>query len=423
MRGLTVSFVPSASRRSQAGAVSATWVIVLVVAWLATLGLWFASASELTQRVDERVAAEAERDEAEARLEAQLVRLEELSALVGYRDTATAGLGTDSAAMQAEIDGVKQQLGSVLGSAETKVTLQQAVGALRSALQTSQAALVTAQTDLEAEVAKRRTAETNVNTATEGLSTQLDQLNQQLADERQRADNQSQADARRFDELVAAQQASDSAARDAQQALAEFEVRARRDTSTLEAQIKSLAVRREGAEPEALDGSILSVGKSGAVAYIDVGAHQGLRRGTRFEVLRRGKSGDLSPMGTVEVRDVEDDMALVGLTAEPDAFDPILPGDSLRNPHFEANKTLHFFLLGDFPLTMSKEQATARLRELGAEVDETMDTGTDVLVLGDKSLAEGEFAQELTDTDEYKLADKLGMRIIRLAELADFLKY
>ncbi len=418
-----MSFVSSASRRSEAGAVSAMWVIVLVVAWLASLGLWYASASEVTRFGDAQRAAEAERDDAEQRLEEQVTKLEELSTLVGYRGTATAGLSSDATAMQAEIDGVKQQVGGALGGAETKVTLQQAVGALRSALQNSQAALASAKSDLESEVAKRRAAEGTVSTATESLSGQLDQLTQQLTDERQRADNQSQADARRFDELIASQEASDTAARDAQQALAEFEVQARRSTSTLEAQIKALAVRREGAEPEAVDGSILSVGKTGAVAYIDLGARQGLRRGTRIEVLRQGKSGELMPKGTVEVRDVEDDMSLVGLTAEPDAFDPILPGDKLRNPHFAPNRTLHFFLLGDFPLTMSKEQATARLRELGAEVDETLGTATDVLVLGEKSLAEGEFAAELTDTDEYKLADKLGMRIIRLAELSDFLKY
>ena len=37
--------------------------------------------------------------------------------------------------------------------------------------------------------------------------------------------------------------------------------------------------------------------------------------------------------------------------------------------------------------------------------------------------AEGESAKELTDSDEYKQADKLGIRIIRFAELVDFLKY
>jgi len=417
-----VSFEPSRSRR-QAGAVSTMWVIVIVMLWLASLGLWYSSASFVTDLQGQVQTAKADFTELEGRFEAEMLKLEQISNVVGYRDAAVVTSRSDVASMQSDIESARQALGNVLGGAEAKPTLQQTVAALRSALQASQTGLAAARTDLDSEIGRRKAADQAVDTSITSLKGQLDQLNQQLADERQRADNQAQQDAQRFDELVAAQQSSDSVARDAQQALAEFEVNARREKSSLEAQIKALAVRREGVEPEALDGSILSVGATGAVAYVDLGARHGLRRGTRFEVLRTGKSGELTPKGTVEVRDVEDDMALVGLVGEPDAFDPILAGDRLRNPHFEPNKVLRFFLLGDFPLTLAKEQATARLRELGAEVDETLQTTTDVVVLGEKSLAEGEFAQELTDTDDYKLADKLGMRIIRVAELADFLRY
>jgi hypothetical protein len=165
------------------------------------------------------------------------------------------------------------------------------------------------------------------------------------------------------------------------------------------------------------------VGGGGSIAYIDIGGRTGLKRGTRFEVLRPGKAGTYTLRGTVEVREVESDMAMVGLLEKPDPFDPMLPGDALRNPHFEAGRVVHFYLLGDFPLTVSKEFVAARLAELGAAVDETLGTGTDVLVVGEKSLAEGEFAQELTETDEYKLADKLGMRIVRLDSLSDYLRY
>lgn len=417
-----MSLAHSPSQRAVRGAVSTMWVIVIVVAWLASLGLWYSSASGLEQAFEETRNVRAELAETEQRLDEQLAALESISLVVGYRDAAVVTSRSDPAAIQADVEAVRQQLGSVLGGADAKPTVQQALSALRSALQSAQSAAAQANTDLQAEVAKRRAAEEAVSSSVTDLRRQLDQVNQQLADERQRADNQSGQDSRRFDELVAAQQASDAAAREAQQALAEFEVNARREKSALEAQVKALAVRREGVEPEATDGSILSVGSTGAVAYIDLGARHGLRRGTRFEVLRPGKSGELHPMGTVEVREVEDDMALVGLLGEPDAFDPILAGDRLRNPHFEPNEVLHFFLLGDFPLTLSKEQATARLTELGAAVDETLSTATDVVVLGEKSLAEGEFAQELTETDEYKLAEKLGMRVIRVAELASFLK-
>jgi len=418
-----VSFELSSSRRRQFGAVSTMWVIVIVVAWLGSLGLWYAADSGRTAANERETAAKAETAAAEARFEELFASYEALSTVVGYRDASVVTSRSDPTAIQADVETVRQQLGNVLGGADAKPTVQQALAALRTALQTAQGALVQANSDLQAEVSKRRTADEAVTTAVADLRSQLDQLNQQLADERQRADNQSSQDSRRFDELVAAQQAADAIARDAQQALAEFEVNARREKGSLEAQIKALAVRREGAEPEALDGSILSVGATGAVAYVDLGARQGLRRGTRFEVLRQGKSGELTSMGTVEVREVEEDMALVGLLGEPDAFDPILAGDKLRNPHFEPNKVLHFFLLGDFPLTLPKEQATVRLTELGAVVDEQLSTGTDVVVLGEKSLAEGEFAPELTETADYKLAEKLGMRIIRVAELASFLKY
>ncbi len=399
------------------------WVIVIVVLWLGSVGLWYASSSAVTQFQQQLQTAQAEVHDLESRLEQELVKLEQISSVVGYRDAAVVTSLSDVTTIRSDIDSARPSLGSVLGAAESKPTLQQTVAALRDALQASQTAEAAARTDLETELGRRRTADQAVDSSISSLKGQLDQLNQQLADERQRADNQSQQDTRRFDELVSAQQGSDAAAREARQALAEFEVNARREQGALEAQIKALAVHREGVEPEALDGSILSVGATGAVAYVDLGARHGLHRGTRFQVLRPGKSGELSPKGTVEVRDVEDDMSLVGLLGEPDAFDPILAGDRLRNPHFEPNKVLHFFLLGDFPLTLAKEQATVRLRELGAMVDETLASGTDVVVLGEKSLAEGEFAQELTDTDEYKLADKLGMRIIRVAELADFLRY
>ena len=83
---------------------------------------------------------------------------------------------------------------------------------------------------------------------------------------------------------------------------------------------------------------------------------------------------------------------------------------------------MHHYLLGDFPITMSKDFVSARLTELGAAVDDTLSTQTDVLVLGDRPLGEAD-AKDLTETDEYKLADKLGMRIIRLTELAEFLRY
>jgi hypothetical protein len=398
------------------------WVVVLVIAWLGSLGLWYATTSEVAASKAELTEQKAKNEKLQGTLEEKVHASSALSEAVGFRDAANASSVSDPAAIKTELEAVKADV-PALGSPETKVTLQQAVTSLRDALKASKSALEQANLDLKSEVDKRKLAETNAATATQDLTTKLEQANQQLTDERQRADNQSQQDSARFDKLVSDQTASDTSAREAQQALADLQVKARRDNSALEGQLKALAERREATSPEAVDGSVLSVGKTGALAYIDLGAKQGLRRGTRFEVLRPGKGGELTPKGTLEVREVEDDMSLAGLTGEPNAFDPILPGDKLRNPHFEPNHTLHFFLLGDFPITLSKEQATARLKELGAVVDDKLGTGTDVLVIGNKIAAEGEQAPELTESEDYKTADKLGIRIMRFAELADFLKY
>jgi hypothetical protein len=411
------------SRRSESGAVSTLWVVILVIAWLASLGLWYSTTSEVSTARADAAAVKVERDKYKGLFEDKVKTMSALSEVVGFRDPANASSSSDPVAIKAATDAAKADAGDALGGADTKVTLQQTITVLRDALKAKVGALDQANTELKAEVGKRRAAEDSVASSTSGMKTQLDQLNQQLADERQRADSQTQQDTRRFDELVAAQQASDASARQSQQQLAELQVKARRDSSALEGQLKALAERREAAAPDAVDGSVLSVGSTGALAYIDLGAKQGLRRGTKFEVLRPGKAGELVPKGTLEVREVEDDMSLAGLTTDPNAFDPILPGDKLRNPHFEPNHVLHFFLLGDFPITMGKEQATARLKELGAAVDDKLGTSTDVLVIGSKPAAEGESGPELTDSDEYKLADKLGIRIMRFAELADFLKY
>lgn len=407
-------------RRRVAGAVATLWLVVVVILWLATVGLWYLATrgvAEAEQRADTQKTAMADlKSERDAAVEGYAA----LSAVVGYGGGAGEAK-SDPGAIQIELDAVRGELADSVAP-DAKLTLQDAMAALRTAASGHKQAFDTAQADLKSAVEARQLAETNGNTLEGTFTGQVDELTQQLADANQRADNQSQADMKRIDEVMAAQSASDAAAREAQQSLAEFQVKSRRDLNLVEAQLKAVAIRREPRAPEAPDGKLLSVGAGGTIGFIDIGRRSGLHRGTRFEVLRTGASGDLVPAGMVEVRELQDTIAMVGLLGEPNPLDPILPGDQVRNPHFDKMRVMHHYLLGEFPLTLSKDFVSARLAELGAAVDETLSTSTDVLVLGEKPLGEAD-AKELTETDEYKLADKLGMRIIRLADLADFLRY
>jgi hypothetical protein len=410
---------PSA-RRAVAGAVATLWLVVAVILWVATIGLWYLGTRALGEAEAKATTQTTAMTELKAQSEADKKAFDELSAVVGYRPSPDAK--SDPGAIQIELDGVKQDLGDAVGP-DAKLTLAEAVSQLRTALSSANQAKDSTKSELEGEVGQRKAAEGTANEVESKYSGQLDDLNQQVSDANVRADNQSKSDLRRFDELMAAQSASDEAARAAQQSLADFQLKSKRDLSLAEAQLKAIAIRREPRAPEAADGKVLSVGAGGSIAFIDIGRRNGLRPGTRFEVLRPAENGELVKAGgMIEVRELQDNIAMVGVMGEPNPLDPILPGDLVRNPHFDRTRVMHHYLLGEFPLTMSKEFVAARLGELGAAVDDTLGTQTDVLVLGERPLGEAD-AKDLTETDEYKLADKLGMRIIRLTELAEFLRY
>jgi hypothetical protein len=410
--------IPS-GRRAEAGAVATLWLVVAVILWVATLGLWY-MATRAVGDADAKAASQlTAMNELKAQVEADKKALDDLSAVVGYRPSPDAT--SDAGAIQIELDGVKSDLGDAAPA--DKLSLAEAVSSLRTALAAANQAKASTKSDLDGEVGQRQAAEGAANEVETKYSGQLDDLNQQLADSNQRADNQSKSDLKRFDELMAAQSASDESARAAQQSLADFQLKSKRDLALAEAQLKAIAIRREPKAPDAPDGKLLSVGAGGSIGFIDIGRRNGLRPGTRFEVLRPAENGELvNAAGMVEVRELQDNIAMVGIMGEPNMLDPMLPGDQVRNPHFDRTRVMHHYLLGEFPLNLSKEFVTARLGELGAAVDETLGTQTDVLVLGERPLGEAD-AKDLTATDEYKLADKLGMRIIRLTELAEFLRY
>ncbi len=411
---------PTPTSRRQAGAVNTNWLIVIMILWLGTLYLLYVTNDSIATADQRTQAALQERAEWETRWDSLNEQFTNVSKVAGFTD-GTPNAKSDVTAMRTQLDTVKGSLGATLG--EANVTLDGAVTKLLAEVQAARAAVSSAKADFEKERAARQAAESRTSQIESNYKSQVDSLSAQLADAQDAASRQADNDQGRIDDITDENTRLDADKRSAERALADAEEEMRRATANYEALIASLADHRQPIEPEQPDGELISVSDTGDVAWIDVGGRDGLKAGTRFELLRRGKSGQLVSRGKVEVRSVSSDTAMVGLLGEPNAFDPILPGDLIRNPHFSRNRTLHFFLLGDFPLTMSKEFATQRLEELGAEVDGAVSPTTDVLVVGEKSLAAGEDAPDLVDTDEYRRAEQLGIRIIRLPELEAFLRY
>lgn len=413
----------ASERKSQAGAVHAMWLVSIMILWLGTLALLYVTNSEIATFQAAASDSETRRKSADTKWQEQFDKHKALSDVVGYTDAADLQSRSNVAALRIDLDAAKGAAGNALGGPDSSVTVDQAVKALVSSHQAAVTAKKAAESALESERAARASADRRVGELETQYKTQITQLRQDLSDEQQRGATQAGNSDRQLADLRRQQQDADDTARTVQRELEDAQVAAARKASTAEATIRSLAVKRAPREPDAPDGQILSVSADGTLAWIDIGSRNTLRPGTRFEVLRKGKGGQLVSRGTVEVREVEHDMASVGLQGKADVFDPMLPGDLVRNPHFNRNESLHFFLLGEFPLGLSKEFVSSRLLELGAVVDGSVGTGTDVLVLGSKNLADGEFAVELEETDEYRLADRLGMRIMRLADLSGYLSF
>jgi len=409
--------------RSQAGAVNALWVIVLMILLGAAIALFFQSQSQIAELQEQVAEADASRLEIRDTFEATNTAYQSLSNAVGFRDAASTSSKSDLTALRAEVDETIKLLGPVAGVEGDEPSLQKLMDNLQSAVTSARAAASAAKSQADSELAARQAANQRADDLEDTYKQQLASKESEISDLTAQVAEVTDDMQRRLDDVIAQQESDDQSRRDAEDALEALQQATAKAESINAAQLKALSMRRQEPEPDAPDGEILAVASTGGQAWINVGGIHGLRVGTRFEVLRENDAGVLSQRGVVEVREVDTDMARVGLVGKPDPFDPILAGDLVANPHFDRNQSLHFHLLGQFPLTLNKDFVTQRLEELGSQVDDEISSMTDVLVLGEKDLSEGEFATELTDTDEYHLADKLGMRIIRLDELANFLRY
>lgn len=415
---------PRARRdRAVAGEALAMILVVFVILFLVAVGVAYTLNQDIARLGGEVQDARTEAQRWEGRFEEATGGHQALADAVGHRDATIVTSKSDVDALRAQIEAAKTLLGPELGAGDAQPTVEQALAALQSAVQAARAQTAQLQTQFDAEVAARTAAEAQINGIESNYRNQVASLQQQLDDAETRYSSLETDTQRTFSSLQAENEDLDRQKREADRLLAELEATSRRAAVDAEATIKSLAMRPLELEPAAPDGEILEVSKDGGLAYVDVGGRDGLRSGTRFEVLQRLKGGKTRPRGLAEVVEVDSEMAMVRMLDEIDPFDPVLPGDYVLNPHFVRGEAQHFYLHGDYPVSLSKDFIERRLVELGAKVDDRVSTRTDVFVLGFENLSEGDDVVPLTETPEYQEADRLGVRMMRLDELAKFLRY
>lgn len=138
------------------------------------------------------------------------------------------------------------------------------------------------------------------------------------------------------------------------------------------------------------DGYVVRAVAGEKIAYISVGAKDGVKRGMSFSVYSRTKGipEEGSGKGAVQVTEVFDNTAECKISRASNG-EPLVEGDLIANPFFDRSRKLNFLVAGDFDLDFDGqvedpggEQVTKLIVQSGGNVVKQLDTRTDFAVLG-----------------------------------------
>jgi hypothetical protein len=408
-------------QRSESGAahVSFLWVVFLIVLVLFLAGFTYVAWKDKADMEGTMNEAVRKQEAADKKAASDRNNIILLSEKVGFREEgATAVTSPESAAEK--LDLLKGKFPDHISNDVT--TLEDAIDGVVACSDMHKRSFDEKAATLDTEIEARREAQDSLRQIEQQKNTRIQELEGQLSDEQQRSAQQREEDNQRISTLQSQNDEVSNRAREVQASADLAKQLSDKEINTLNARILAMTKKLEVLrEPDLPDGQIITTSAGSKLVYIDLGGRDGLRRGTKFDVYRYGKGGELILKGKVEVREVEEDCAMCGILKEINDMDPLIKGDVLVNPLFSKDIERTFVLLGRFPSSTNKSFVSDRLITLGNSVDTKVSSKTDFLVLGDKD--QGEFAQELTETDEYKLADKLGVQIVRLNDIWDFIKY
>lgn len=414
-------------KQSERGAakVGVVWMVGALFAFFVAIVMFFlvsqAAETEKT-RADQ---AEAKVAELEKKLTTEVQSFNTLSEKIGFYDAQIASR-TEAAAVEA---GLKMLQESFPDAADAK-TLEQAV---KLAI-TSSTGMKSRIQDLETQNNDLKTENSTKSDNLRELSTQHEQalaaLRSQLADTEQ-AKNDQQADLER--QLAEARDSlkdRDAKWRQSQASLEDSKRTYEREKEALRTRINEQGRKLNPfvKEPEAADGSILSVSSDLGLGWIDLGTNNRLAVGTRFRVVS-GARGQSHVKSWAEVTRVERDMAEVAFLDLKDPLDPPVAGDVVFNPVFDPTGERHAVLVGRFSGGVNETELKALLANMGVTVQKSVDKSTDFLIVGAELFVD-ENGQPIesgpvspSDLPVYKDAVADGVQVVQLKDLRQYFRF
>ena len=154
------------------------------------------------------------------------------------------------------------------------------------------------------------------------------------------------------------------------------------------------------------------------IAVIDRGKADHLQPGLTFDVYNLGKGAVKVYKGVITVLDVDADTAKVRIVSTTNPMNPIVQGDMIESLTYNPGEKLNFVLIGRFK-KYGRSDAAKRLEQLGQGIQSNVGISTDFLVVGAPETED----ENLEDTDDYRRAKELGIRVITEKQLSTFLLY
>jgi NAD-dependent DNA ligase len=191
------------------------------------------------------------------------------------------------------------------------------------------------------------------------------------------------------------------------------------ELSTKDQEVVKLKRRKFEVEyPIGPDGEVLAAASGKGLVVINRGKKDHMIPGLTFNVYTFGKNARRIDLGVIKVLDVDSHTSTAKVEKLLSPMQPIVQGAKFESITYNPEEVMHFRLIGRFR-KYGRSDAEKRLSELGAMVDTAVTIDTDFLVLGAPEQEE----ENLRDSEDYKLAVELGIKVITEEHLAQFLMY
>ncbi len=407
--------------------ISAMWMIVVIVLFLASVAFAFVAAGGESAERKVRIERTTEATAAQAAMETESMAKNAVSRVLGFYEE---GASDPESNTEDALAGIERLRGVFTDLVETDVTYELTISKMINAYNAKAAAI----NELEGRI---NTLQNELSVAQASVATvksEKDDLNSalrtQLADEQQ---NASQRQQELEDRLETAQ--NQTAERDLELRTARADLNnANRgwdlEKQKYEARILELAAATKFTkEPFSLypDGKILEVSGKLPIAWINIGANQRLTRGTRFRI-ESGTPGSNRFKAWAEVIRVEANRSEVTLTGIVDRYDPVVAGETIINPLFDPTGGRNAVLAGRFSGAFNQRELTLLLERMGIVVQPELNNTTHFLIVGSELWADPETDEPLDEPIQpselpvYKDAEAIGVQIIPLQDIREFFR-